>query len=564
MDRRVWLSVGVLLVGGSLLFAAAAGRAAPAKLGQGGTLRLELPWADIDDVDPSLAYGHVTWALEYSTALKLFNYPDAPGPRGSRLIPEGATAFKVSNSGRTYTFTIRKGFRFSDGSPVTAANYAFAINRALGNELQSPAFQFVADEHATNVVGAQDVRDGRASDASGVRVRGNKLTITLTEPDGTFLSKISMPFFQALPLDLSRTSKVIGVDESRPLPSAGPYYVTRRTPSGFGQGDGLVVLKRNPYYAQNVGRRYRRRPAVPDRIHLETARGLYESYEEVKRGGADYSFDLPPTAGKELEEEFGLMGRFRIRPSNCINYIAMNTSNRLFRNNPRLRRAVNYVLDRRGMAELGNSGGTSLVPTDQYLPRGFPGFENIDAYPFSPNVAKARALARGHVPSGRWIYYYGLASPGPQRMALVRTQLAKLGIDIDPHGFRGFQPDPADKRNSPHAFVTRAWCQDYSDPFDFINTLLYGGTLKDENNNNVSYFDSPAYNSRMERAAKLTGDARLRAYTKLEHDLVTKAAPWAAWAQPANQFFFGDRVDMRSFVYQPIYETPPFNALALK
>jgi hypothetical protein len=68
----------------------------------------------------------------------------------------------------------------------------------------------------------------------------------------------------------------------------------------------------------------------------------------------------------------------------------------------------------------------------------------------------------------------------------------------------------------------------------------------------------------MERAARLTGDARLRAYTRLEHDLVTKAAPIAVWAQPAKQFFFSDSVDTRSFAYQPIYEAPPYNLLALK
>ena len=94
--------------------------------------------------------------------------------------------------------------------------------------------------------------------------------------------------------------------------------------------------------------------------------------------------------------------------------------------------------------------------------------------------------------------------------------------------------------------------------------LLYGGTIQDENNNNLSYFDDPAYDRRMVRASKLIGAARLRAYARLEHDLVTKAAPWAAWGQPANHFFFSDSVDMRSFVYQPIYETPPYNLLALK
>jgi peptide/nickel transport system substrate-binding protein len=289
----------------------------------------------------------------------------------------------------------------------------------------------------------------------------------------------------------------------------------------------------------------------------------------VRSGGADYAYDLPPNVGKDLEEEFGLRGRFRVRPSNCISYIALNSGGTgagaaLFRNNPQLRRAVNYVIDRKAMAAL--SGEYAVLPHDQYLPRGFPGFRDIDAYPFRPDEAKARELARGHVPSGGpWKYFYSLSAPGPEQMELVRRQLAKIGITIEPQASRGYSYwDAVGKRNSPHAFAIGWWCQDFSDPYDFINTLLYGRGIQEENNNNIAYFNDPAYDNRMERAARLTGDARLRAYTRLEHDLVTKAAPWAVWGERAKQFFFSDGVDMRSFVYQPIYETPPYNLLALK
>ena len=182
---------------------------------------MNLPVTDIDDIDPSIAYGTTSWGIEYSTALKLLNYPDAPAPLGSRLVPEGASSYRVSRDGKTYTFTIRKGFQFSDGTPVTARNYAFAINRALGPDLQSPGFQFVADSWGgVNIVGAAAVRDGTAETASGVRVHGNKLIVSLTKPDATFLAKISMPFFQAMPLGLSRTDRTYRVD-SGPSASLG-------------------------------------------------------------------------------------------------------------------------------------------------------------------------------------------------------------------------------------------------------------------------------------------------------------------------------------------------------
>jgi ABC-type transport system substrate-binding protein len=131
------LAFAALVAGTSLIVAATTG-SSRTRLRQGGTLRVNLPVTDIDDIDPSLAYGETTWHIEYSTAWKLLNYPDAPGRRGSQLVPEGASSFTVSRDGTTYTFTIRRGFRFSDGTRVTAQNYAFAINRALIVELQAP------------------------------------------------------------------------------------------------------------------------------------------------------------------------------------------------------------------------------------------------------------------------------------------------------------------------------------------------------------------------------------------------------------------------------------------
>jgi ABC-type oligopeptide transport system substrate-binding subunit len=555
-------------VGVSLLVAAGPASSSSSKSGlkKGGTLRVDLPVTDIDDIDPSIAYGTTTWHIQYSTALKLLNYPDAGAPRGSRLIPEGASSYKVSNGGKTYTFTIRPGFKFSNGAPVKAANYAFAINRALGDGLQSPAFQFVADTNATNIVGAQDVRDGKASKAKGVRVRGNKLIVSLTKPDATFLAKISMPFFQAMPTNLSRTDKVINVDSSHPLPSAGPYYVAERVPNR------LVVLKKNPNYAKGVARSYKRRPANLSEINIKTTVNLEASYQEVQANQADYTYDIPPTAPAELGKQFGTKkGRFRVTASNCVSYIAMNgggtgSGTALFRGNPTLKRAVNYAINRQAMVNLG--GAYAGVPTDQYLPKGFPGYRELGAkgYPNTSNMSRARQLANGKVRSGGpWKYYYGLAAPGPQRMELVRSYLSQIGINIDPQGFRGFAIyDAAGKRNSPHAFTTGGWCQDYSDPYDFINVLLYGGAIQDENNNNLAYFNNPKYNKRMESASKLVGNKRLTAYANLENDLVTKQGPWAAWNDPTNQFFFSNRVNMASLVYQSIYEEFPYNLMALK
>ena len=89
-------------------------------------------------IDPQQGYVTTSWWLEYATALKLVNWPDRPDPAGTRLVLEAASSVAVSNRGKTYTFVIRKGLRFSDGSPMTARSFAYAIDRTANKQLASP------------------------------------------------------------------------------------------------------------------------------------------------------------------------------------------------------------------------------------------------------------------------------------------------------------------------------------------------------------------------------------------------------------------------------------------
>ncbi len=82
-------------------------------------------------------------------------------------------------------------------------------------------------------------------------------------------------------------------------------------------------------------------------------------------------------------------------------------------------------------------------------------------------------------------------------------------------------------RGEPFDITGEGWIADYADPFDFIDVLLNGKNIHDSNNNNVAYFNDPAYNKKMDAAAKLAGAARYTAYGNLDVDLMKNAAPWA-------------------------------------
>ena len=201
-SRRLIRSIVLAAVGVGLLVAsglAGLASATPQQAGsgqakRGGTLRLNVSNTDFEFTDPAMAYDAIGWQMLYAVNITLLNYPDKPAPEGTRLVPEAAAGFpRVSRDGKTYTFTVRSGLTFSDGSPVTAAAFKRAIERAADPQQASPAIAFLHD-----VVGADERNLGKARSVTGVTANGQTLVIKLRQANPTFLAELAMPFFGAV------------------------------------------------------------------------------------------------------------------------------------------------------------------------------------------------------------------------------------------------------------------------------------------------------------------------------------------------------------------------------
>ena len=302
--RRVWVSVGMVVLGAAMLTAA---QLATATFGfrQGGIFRVGFSGASVQ-VDPQLAYVSTAWWLEYATAAKLVNYQDLAGQPGTRLVPEVASRYAVSRDGRTWTFFLRKGFRFSDGLPVTAASFKHAIDRVANHDLASPGAQFITDSNGANIVGAREVAAGRSQHVRGVVAKGNRLTIHLTRRDPAFLSTLAMPFFQATSARLPLNREVTGM-----YPSAGPYFVSRNDPNV------LLQLRRNLYYR---GARTHNLRGLDVRWNLvEEA-----AYQQVRSGVLDEG-PLPTAHVREVAKAYGVnRTRFWKKPMSCLSFLSIN------------------------------------------------------------------------------------------------------------------------------------------------------------------------------------------------------------------------------------------------
>jgi peptide/nickel transport system substrate-binding protein len=504
---------------------------------QGGTAHFNLS-SDTDFVDPALAYYQISWQFEYATCAKLVNYPDRGAGAGSQLQPEVASALpKVSADGKTYTFTIRDGFKFSPPSnaPVTAKTFAFVIDRVLNPKMQSPGAQFISD-----IAGAEAVQNGKAKSPSGVVVNGNELTIRLTKKAPDFLSRISMPFFCAIPETTPIESNGVTT-----VPAAGPYYVASWTPKR------QLILKRNPNYTGD-------RPHNLDRIIYTIGVPAEATSLEVQKGSADYAADgIPPSVHASLGSKFGPGSaaakagnqQYFVNPTLSFRYLALNTSRGMF-TDVKLRKAVNYAIDRRAI--LLQRGAYAGQTWTHYLPPGIPGSSSEQPYPTNvPDVARAKQLA-GPGKHGTAVFYTCNQAPCPQQAAIIQQNLKQIGIDVDVRQFaRAVQFSKEGTRGEPFDIAFEGWVADYADPYDFINVLLDGSSIQNANNVNFSYFDDPHFNKQMEEAAGLSGVERMKTYGKLDLEIARNASPLAAWDVDNQRDFFSKR--MGCALYHPVY-----------
>ena len=451
--RRRYLVVALLavLVGSAVL--AQAGSTARGQ--RGGILSIAFsPAFPVMYVDPALSFSPTDWSLLDATCARLYSYPDKAAPRGYRPQPEVAASSSVSKDLKTYTFRLRRGFRFSNGDPVRASAFAHAINRVLDPVVQSPGVTFMRD-----IVGADDVLAGRRDTARGVVARGNTLVVTFTRPAPDVLARATLPFFCAVPPWLPASAEGVGA-----FPSAGPYAVQE-----YRAGEG-VVIRRNRFYGGE------RKPRLDGfDVNLQGGNPV-ELVRSIDRGEVDWGYmaaGAVMTSGLDLPAKYGVNKTlFWMQPGLTVRMLAFNTSRGIFRNNPKLRQAVNLALNRRALVAASGYGIASTA-TDQHLPPSVPGFRNAGVYPLEGDLDRARALARGHLRGGKAVLHVHTFPPMIAQAQLVEAQLAKIDLDIEVKIDKGRELSrPAAALEGEWDLAYVLWLPNIPDPHHYLSQLL--------------------------------------------------------------------------------------------
>ncbi len=428
----------------------------------------------------------------------------------------------VSPDGRTYTFRIRSGYRFSppSGEAVTAETFRHTLERSL-----HPKNRYsVGPGLVPDIEGVAAYRAGNAAHISGIRVAGNVLAITLAEPAGDFLARLSSFALCPVPRTVPVHRPGFTVE---PIPSAGPYSISSI------EGD-RAVLERNPYYPG-------KRPHRAERIVYTNDTPTPKAVVLADAGAVDL---LPQDFGNTtplfgpgalLDRRKGpgstaaQTGRQQYYPyaAPLLDMIVFNTRRPLFRD-ARLRRAVNYALDRPALAT-----AFADAPSDAIVPPAIPGFRSGNVYPLDgPDVATARRLA------GRGSRHAVIAICGDPRLpklaAILRADLGRIGmtssvVDSQQCSARSVRADLL--------FVSNfgGWNDLELDPAQFVDQTLasgvYGSPL------GPGPWHAEGFRRQVERAHALRGAARLDAYRRIQARLM-RMAPAAVF----GSFVWGEYV----------------------
>jgi peptide/nickel transport system substrate-binding protein len=426
------------------------------------------------------------------------------GAAGAKVVPDLATDTGRPNKNATvWTYTLKKGLKYEDGTPITSADIKYGIERSFAAELSGGA-PYLRDW----LIGGADYQ-GPYKDKKGLGSieTPDDLTIVfhLDKPEGEFPYLATQTQFTPVPKAKDKGTKY----EEHPV-SSGPYKVVKNENDGE-----RLTLARNTYWSASTDAE---RKAYPDTIDVRS--GLdssvinqrLSSSQSADATAVTTDTNLGPaelakvTGDKELASRVGT-GHF-----GYTNYLAFNPKVKPF-NNPKVRQAISYAIDRSSV--INAAGGSSLAePATTYLPnqKSF-GYTPYDLFPAgkSGNPAKAKELLKE---AG---YANGLTitlthsnekdfETSPEIATAIQDALKKAGITVKLQGLEinDYKDKIHSVKTEPGLFLAH-WGADWPSGGPFLAPIFDGRQIvKDGANFNTGFLNDKSVNDEVDAINKLT------------------------------------------------------------
>ncbi|MEU6813406.1 ABC transporter substrate-binding protein [Streptomyces sp. NPDC046860] len=435
------------------------------------------------------------------------------GAEGAKVVPDLATdTGRPDKNATVWTYTLKKGLKYEDGTPITSADIKYGIERSFAPELSGGA-PYLRD-WLTGAAGYQGPYKDKKGLSAIVTPDARTIVFHLNKPEGEFPFLATQTQFAPVP-----KSKDTGTAYEQHPVSSGPYRVVKN------QNDGeRVLLERNPHWSGDDERK-----AYPDKVDVRS--GLDSSVINQRLAasqGTDAAAvttdtNLGPAELARVSGDKSLAARVGTGHFGYTNYIAFNPEVKPF-DDPKVRQAIAYAVDRSSVVNA--AGGSALAePATTFLPdqKSF-GYTPHDLFPAgrSGNAAKARELLKeaGH-PKGLTVTLTHSNSKdfetSPEIATALQDALKKAGITVRLQGLE--DNDYRDKihgiKTEPGFFLAH-WGADWPSGGPFLAPIFDGRQIVEDGANfNTGLLDDTSVNTEIDAINKLT-------------DLNAAAARWGA------------------------------------
>jgi peptide/nickel transport system substrate-binding protein len=497
-----------------------------------------------DYLDPGLSYRAESWQLFQDTYLGLVfkAHVSCQTQDCTKILPGLATTTgSVTNGGKNYEFTLRKGMKYSNGQPVKASDFKATIIRDF--RLNSPGIGFFA-----NIVGidACEKNPTKCSAINGIQTDDSTGTIKidLSQPQADFSYILSIPFTSPVPASTPH------VDTENPPPAAnGPYYFASYSPNK------QIVMKRNPNWKK--GQIPGMPDGNPDKIVVTLNSDQAQTAQLVASGTQMWDGNLLPTDRLAYyKQHYAKQINFFTTPS--TDYFFMNFRTPPF-NNLKARQAVNYAIDRQALVNL--NGGLG-VATWNFLPPSYPQYQKITPTPYPYNLNKAKQLVQQSGTKGMKVTVYTEADVAVRKAMgeYLQGQLKKIGWNAGIRELASANYFTILGNQATKAQIGFTdWFEDYPYPTDWFNILQNGKNITQVHNNNYGNVNIPNINASIEHYGHLPGAQALsqstnQGWANIDHDLMVKYASTAPFLNGIQTSFFNSKMSLPCDVFDDNFD----------
>src|SRR5215211_314037 len=431
----------------------------------------------------------------------LLAYKDETGKAGNELTPGLAEKLPdVSADGKTYTFQLRKGLKYSDGTPVKASDFEFAIKRLL--KLAGPYSSFL-----TTIDGAPEFQEkgDTKADIPGIKPddKTGKIVVTLSVPDSKFQYAVAEPYAAPVPASKAKYTSMT----KDPPPGVGPYKIDVVDPSRE------FVLTRNKNF--NI-------PGMAkgnlDKITGEVSTNVTKMTQDVINGNLDFMTE-DPTGDQLPEVKAKYSDRFSLNPypPNTY-YFSLNSSIPPF-NNEKAREAVAYAVDSTALQRIFSG---RLKPTCSFIPPGTIGYtddSNKNCPYGDPNgpgqIDKAKQLVKESGTAGQDVTMWtNSKDPRPAIGEYMRDTLNQIGYKAKTKVLnQQVYFDAIGTKSRKAQIHFNDWFMDFPDPSDLFQPLVTGEALTSTPTFNVGFINDKHVNDEVATLSE-------------ERDPADKASDW--------------------------------------